>query len=82
MSDTMTCEVCNFTDYASNGSISRRTAEFEADDGAILSKDWTICDGCAERHLRTQTPTCPFCLEPVLQDEDPRDCPARTEAGA
>jgi len=79
MSEVRTCEVCRFQDYASNGSIHQRTAEFEADDGTILSKDWTICDGCTERHLRTPTPTCPFCLEPVMQDETPRDCPQRPE---
>lgn len=82
MSDTMTCEVCNFTDYASTGSISQRTAEFEADDGTIYAKEWVLCDGCAERHLRTPTPTCPFCLEPVLQDEDPAECPQNPGAEA
>lgn len=82
MSEVQTCEVCKFQAYASEGAISRRTVEYEADDGTILSKDWTMCDECADRHVRTPTPTCPFCLEPVLQDEDPRNCPKRPEAGA
>lgn len=83
MSDVQTCEVCNYQDYASNGSIHRRTVEFEADDGTILSKDWTMCNGCYGRLVRdTPTPTCPFCLEPVMQDEDPRECSNRAEGHA
>lgn len=81
MSDVQTCEVCGHREYAS-GSINRRTAEYIADDGMILSMDWTVCAGCTERLLRTPTPTCPYCLEPLMQDETPRECPQRPEVDA
>jgi len=77
MSEVQTCERCGRREYAS-GSINRRTAEFVTDDGMILSRDWTLCRGCTDRFLRTETPRCPFCLEAVMQDEDPRECSLRS----
>jgi hypothetical protein len=73
------CDACHVEYYASE--LSRRTAEFEVDDGTIISNDLLLCDRCTQL-LRTPTPTCPYCLEPVLQDEDPRDCPQRPEGNA
>jgi hypothetical protein len=77
MSEVQTCESCGYQAYASNGAISQRTAEYEADDGTILSSEWTLCGACTNQLIRNPTPTCPYCLEPVLQDEDPRECPQR-----
>lgn len=80
MSDVQTCEVCGHQAYASSGEIARKTVECVADDGMILAHDWTLCAGCGDELVRGSMPTCPWCLEPVMQDEDPRECPQRPEA--
>jgi ribosomal protein L37E len=82
MSRVQTCERCGYRAYESEGIVSRRTAEFVTDDGTILSRDWTLCRGCTDRFLCTETPRCPFCLEVVMRDESPRECPHRSRVDA
>lgn len=83
MSEVRTCEVCGQQDYASGGGITRSTVEYEADDGTIHAADWTLCVNCWRELVGGgPPPVCPFCLEPVMQDEDPADCPERPEREA
>ena len=78
MSEVRTCEVCGHQEYASAALAPRRiTIEYEADDGTLHSHDWTLCYDC-HRELDGGW-CCPYCLEPVMQDEDPADCPKNPE---
>lgn len=82
MSEVQTCENCHFQAYASDGAVSQRTIEYEADDGTILAADRTLCDGCTSKFRGRWPPFCPFCLERVHDDHDPAECSERAEAGA
>lgn len=77
MSDVRTCEACGAQDYASRAYPSRVTVEYVADDGMILSRDWTLCATCATAATRDTSTTCPFCLEPIGSFHDPADCPQK-----
>lgn len=68
------CENCGAKDYA-GGRISRRTVEYVSDDGeTVWAADWSLCADCAER-IRFADHTCPYCLDNLLRDENPADCP-------
>lgn len=77
--DTLTCDVCGDELPAGSDEIGHKIVEYDGSREGVLSAEWTLCAGCY-RELVTPGPTCPFCLEPVMQDEDPADCPARPEA--
>jgi|AntRauMinimDraft_3_1070383.scaffolds.fasta_scaffold01984_6 hypothetical protein len=79
MSETRTCDYCDSQQYASEpGAAYQRTVEYEADDGTIYSKDWQLCGRCHSTLIEGGGIPCPFCLEPLLQDESPADCPQRS----
>lgn len=80
MSEVRVCENCGVKNYAGEpGAPTERTIEYETDDGEILAAEWVLCGSCHQKITIGPTPVCPFCLETVLQDQDPRQCPQRSE---
>lgn len=74
MSEVRTCEFCCTQRYASEaGAPAQHTVEWEADDGAILSREWILCGDCYAKLVVGPPTTCPYCLEPLWPETSTHD---------
>lgn len=82
MSEVRVCDACRFKSYASSaGAPTQTTVEYEVDDRTVLSAEWVLCSGCAEKLTgETGPPVCPFCLDRHVT-HDPAECPDRPANG-